>query len=153
MRITIILLSFILSFNALAGNKKKEKALRSNIITTSKKYVGVKYKMGGTTPKGFDCSGFTGFVFKNNGIALPRTSINQSKEGKKVSLKKAKPGDLIFFTGYKKKPKKVGHVGIVVKSEKGVVTFIHASSSKGIRIDNTQNLYYKPRFLKVTNPI
>lgn len=100
----------------------------SAIIATAKKYIGVKYVYGGTSPSGFDCSGFVQYVFAKNGISLPRVSRDQFKAGTSVSFKNLKPGDLVFFSIAKNKV--VDHVGIYV----GNGQFINASSSKGVTI-------------------
>lgn len=91
---------------------------------------------GGTTPSGFDCSGFTKYVFAKNGVTLPRVSRDQYKKGTSVSLSNLKPGDLIFFSFAKNGV--VDHVGIHV----GNGQFINASSSKGVTI-YTLGTYWK----------
>ena len=78
------------------------------IVNTAKKYLGVKYVYGGTTPAGFDCSGLVKYVFNKNGISVSRTSASQALQGKKVSTSDLQPGDLLFFT----KNGRVHHVGI-----------------------------------------
>jgi len=103
--------------------------LRQNILSTAKKYLGVKYQWGGSTPvTGFDCSGFVSYVFKQNGITLPRVSRDQFTVGTKVSFENLQPGDLVFFsfTGNGI----VNHVGIYL----GGGQFINASSSKGVTV-------------------
>ena len=86
--------------------------------------MGVPYKWGGTTPKGFDCSGFTQYVFKKAGVSLPRTSSAQGKVGTKVSRSELRSGDLVMFPG---------HVGIYI----GDGMFIHSPSpGKSVRIDD-----------------
>lgn len=100
----------------------------SAIIATGKQYLGVKYVYGGTTPSGFDCSGFTQYVFAKNGISLPRISRDQYQKGTSVSLSNLKAGDLVFFSFAKNGV--VDHVGISV----GNGQFINASSSKGVTI-------------------
>lgn len=88
--------------------KKSSKALiirvssqSASIVKTAKKYVGTPYRSGGTTPKGFDCSGFTSYVYKKAGVKnLPRTTSGQRHVGKKISKKSAKPGDLIYSPGH-----------------------------------------------------
>lgn len=98
------------------------------IIATGKQYIGIKYVYGGTTPSGFDCSGFTKYVFGKNGINLPRISRDQYNVGTSISFNNLKPGDLIFFSFAKNGV--VDHVGIFI----GNGQFINASSSKGVTI-------------------
>lgn len=112
-----------------------------DVIGTAKKYMGVPYVFGGTTPRGFDCSGFLQFVFAKQGLHIPRLADDQYKLG--VSVRNAKalvPGDLVFFTTYTAGP---SHCGIYL----GKGDFIHTSSSKGVRVDNLSNDYWKPRFI------
>ncbi len=100
----------------------------SAIIATAKKYIGVNYVYGGTTPSGFDCSGFTQYVFGKNGVSLPRISRDQYQRGSSVSFGNLRSGDLVFFSFAKNGV--VDHVGISV----GNGQFINASSSKGVTI-------------------
>ena len=108
----------------------------SAIIATSKQYIGVKYVYGGTTPAGFDCSGFVKYVFAKNGISLPRVSRDQFNVGTPVSFSNLRPGDLVFFSLAKNGV--VDHEGIYV----GNGQFINASSSKGVTI-YTLGSYWK----------
>lgn len=112
----------------------------SNIIATANSYIGVPYVWGGTSPKGFDCSGFVCYVFGKYKIWLPRTAANQYTKGIEVSKANLKTGDLVFFTTY---ASGASHVGIYI----GNGDFIHASSSKGITISNLSNNYYKQRYI------
>ena len=100
----------------------------SAIIATGKQYIGVKYVFGGTTPSGFDCSGFTQYVFAKHGISLPRVSRDQYKLGTSVAFSNLQPGDLVFFSLGKNGS--MDHMGIYV----GNGQFINASSSKGVTI-------------------
>lgn len=111
-----------------------------SIIKTAKKYMGTRYRFGGTTPKGFDCSGFVQYVFKQNGFDLPRTADEQYKLGQRVK-KRAElvPGDLVFFSTYEKG---ASHCGVYL----GKNQFIHVSSSKGVRVDSLDDSYWKPRW-------
>ncbi|RWR13952.1 C40 family peptidase [Siminovitchia fortis] len=107
----------------------------SAIVKEGKKYLGVRYKYGGTTPKGFDCSGFTSYTFKKKNVKLPRTAAEQYKKGKSVSKKNLKSGDLVFFKTTSKK--KISHVGIYIGNNK----FIH-SAGKGVSITSINDPYY-----------
>ncbi len=106
----------------LTSKKPKKKAAKKNgasVAAYAKKFVGNPYKYGGTSlTKGADCSGFTMSVFKKFGIKLPHSSSAQRKYGKAVSLKNAKPGDLVCYSG---------HVGIYIGNGK----IVHASTPKG----------------------
>lgn len=101
---------------------------------------GTPYRTGGISTSGFDCSGFTKYVYQKMGVNLPRVSTDQFKQGSAVSKSELKPGDLVFFntTG-----KGVSHVGIYL----GDGEFAHSSSSKGVRIDSLNNSYYKARYV------
>lgn len=98
------------------------------VISTAKRYLGVSYVWGGTTPSGFDCSGFTQYVFAQHGISLPRISRDQFNTGTPVSFNNLQPGDLIFFS--LDQDRVIDHVGIYI----GGGQFINASSSKGVTI-------------------
>ena len=110
------------------------------IIETGRKYMGVPYVFGGTTPSGFDCSGFVQYVFKQNGIIIPRLADEQYKLGKSVKTSELIPGDLVFFSTYEKG---ASHCGIYI----GDGRFLHTSSSRGVRVDELSNEYWAPKFL------
>lgn len=105
-----------------------------NLAEFASTLLGRKYVWGAVGPKNFDCSGFTSYVFRNQGIELPRTSRMQYTQGEKVDRSDLRPGDLMFFSSPRTRKGVVGHVGMVVSvdEESGSVTFIHASTSKGI---------------------
>jgi peptidoglycan DL-endopeptidase CwlO len=98
----------------------------TRVLQTADRYVGVPYVWGGNTPDGFDCSGFTKYVFARQGVSLPRTSREQSRVGQGVDLDFAafQPGDLLFFA---EPGEAVSHVAIYV----GDGQIIHASSAMG----------------------
>jgi len=113
--------------DALKGKDTTNGAAKTqNILATAKSYTGVPYLWGGTTPSGFDCSGFTQYVFMKNGITLPRTSSQQYQVGAAVSFNTLQPGDLVFFNF--NSGSVVSHVGIYL----GDGQFISATSSKGV---------------------
>lgn len=122
---------------------KSEKV--EEILRTAKKYLGVKYIWAANGPSAFDCSGFTKYVFKKNGISLPRYSGHQANIGKKVKFENLEKGDLVFFDTAKKFTKTVNHVGIFIGNDK----FIHASSGgKKVMITSFQKKkFYKNKFL------
>ena len=109
------------------------------IIATAKQYIGVPYVWGGSTPSGFDCSGFVQYVFARHGITLPRTSRDQYSVGTWVSKSNLQPGDLVF---YNTSGSGVSHLGIYI----GNGQFIHASSSKGVMISEMSNSYWSARY-------
>jgi NlpC/P60 family len=135
--ISVILLSLPFLFFAKTTANAAEK---ENIVDYAKKFIGVPYKWGGTTPKGFDCSGFLTYVFKEYSVQLPRTSVDQFSKGESVDRDSLVPGDLVFFNTNKKGP---SHVGMYIGNNE----FIHASSGKGVTISNLDMSYYKTKYI------
>lgn len=120
----------------------------NDIIQEAKRYQGTRYQYGGTTKNGMDCSGLIYVAFKENDVALPRVSRDMAKKGSKVSLSKAKKGDLVFFQTNKNRTV-INHVGLVTSVEAGVVKFIHSSSSRGVIISSLDENYWKSAFVEV----
>ena len=118
-----------------------------SIINFAKNYMGLHYIYGGTTPKGFDCSGFMLYIFKNFGIHLPRTASAQFAAYQSVAKENLRKGDLIFFES-RKRNNRIGHVGMVVSDsiENNTFKFIH-SSVKGVKISSLDQDYYAKRYL------
>jgi hypothetical protein len=112
----------------------------SVVIQTSKQYIGVPYKYGGTTPSGFDCSGYIQYVFKKVGVQLPRTAADMYHSKKLESVKTPQPGDIVFFETYKPGP---SHVGLYLGNKQ----FIHASTSYGVTVTSMNKSYWTSRFL------
>ncbi len=112
------------------------------------KYLGTRYRRGASGPKAFDCSGFVGFVFKNFGFNLSRSSRSQYAEGVRVDRDDLRPGDLLFFSGRSGRGA-VGHVAMVVDvNSDGSCTFIHASTSKGVTYQKfPDGGYYSKRYI------
>ena len=111
----------------------------SKVISYAKKLLGKPYVWGAQGPNGFDCSGFTYYVYKNAaGITLPRTSSQQSRYGTAVSKSNLKPGDLVFFDTSGPNNGGVTHVGMYI----GNGQFIHAASGQGRVVINDLNSSY-----------
>ena len=101
---------------------------RNQIVEDAGKYLGSPYKYGGNSRKGLDCSGLVHLVYLEAGIELPRTSAQQFRTGKSISLNKSQKGDLVFFT----QKGKLNHVGIITKISKGSIWVIHSTTSRGV---------------------
>ena len=123
----------------------KEAPKEDKIIETAKNFLGVKYVWAANGPSAFDCSGFTKYVFKQNGITLPRHSANQAHLGEKIEFSELQKGDLVFFDTEKKFKNRVNHVGIYIGDHK----FIHASSAnkKVVITSFDEKKFYKDKFL------
>ena len=112
--------------------------------------MGTPYRWGGTTRTGMDCSGLLVTSFRSCGLALPRTSAEQSETGRLVSIYDVAPGDLVFFAT---KGRRVSHVGMVTEVRgKHDVQFIHTSSSLGVIESNLFSDYYRKNFVKARRP-
>jgi len=139
--VILIILTSCKNFYNNNNNKinTREDILRKEIVSTSRSLIGSKYRYGGIDPsKGFDCSGFTYYVFKKNNIKLPHSSSAQSKKGKKIKPENAKPGDLVFF----KHRGRINHVGIIVSNSDKHLIVIHSTTSEGVKKDDILNSEY-----------
>lgn len=118
------------------------------IVKTAMQFLGVPYRYGTSSPKSFDCSGFTSYVFKQYDISLSRCASSQYSQGKNIKSKSdLRAGDLVFFQGRSGKGG-VGHVGIVAEVHKDkTFTFVHASCSKGITTEKSTTAYYSQRYI------
>ena len=138
----------------LVGCKTSKKIIESEhhvtkIIQTARSYAGTPYKWGGTSRSGLDCSGLLVISFQSAGIEIPRTSKDQSKMGKEVSMHELKPGDLVFFSAKKFSIGKISHVGLVTGvNGKHNIQFIHASTKLGVVENNIYTDYYRRIFVK-----
>ncbi|MDL2261894.1 C40 family peptidase [Bacteroidales bacterium OttesenSCG-928-I21] len=119
-----------------------------NVISFAKTYIGSPYKYGGNSPSGFDCSGFIVYIFTNNGIDVPRNTSDMLKISNKIEMQDIMPGDLVFFKGRNINSDSIGHVALVTEKTKNGFKMIHATSSKGVIInDFEQYEYWKTRYL------
>lgn len=110
-------------------------------------FEGTPYKAKGKNPEGFDCSGFTRYIFKEFGIYLPASSKGQAQYRDPVLEEELQLGDLVFFLGSNINSKVIGHVGIVTEVTQYSVKFVHSSTSNGIMVnDLKQDAYYKLRY-------
>lgn len=123
--------------------------LVSNVINFAQKHLNIRYRSGGTTPKGFDCSGFTRFCFSKFGISLPHSSAAQGNVGQEINKAEAQPGDLIFFKGHSASGSRIGHVGMITEVIGDKIKFIHSAWNGGIRYDYLHADYYQRRFVGV----
>ncbi|MBO7540222.1 MAG: C40 family peptidase [Bacteroidales bacterium] len=133
-------------FVALAVNALAQ-TTADDVISVARKYIGTPYRAAGRTPKGFDCSGFTRYVYSHFGFDLSGSAPGQWHHGRSVSRSELQRGDLVFFGG-RRHSRSIGHVGIVteVYPDKGTFDFIH-SSSTGVRISASTEAYYKNRYV------
>lgn len=136
-------LTFKKKNNKLKGLDIKQKATSKNVkevLTYANTFTGVPYKFGGTTPAGFDCSGYIRYVFQKIGYDLPRQADEQYEVGKEVEKQNLQPGDLVFFETYEPG---ISHSGIYI----GDGQFISATSSSGVAIADIDDGYWGPRYV------
>ncbi len=124
------------------NNISTDTNITENLISLAKSKLGHSYEIAKSGPDHFDCSGFVYYLFKNNGIKIPRTSLSQSKSGDKLKRDELKRGDMVFFDTYNRKH--VNHSGVYIGDGK----FIHSSSGKahGVTISDLDKGFYKDKF-------
>lgn len=128
---------------------QNQRGIVDEILDYAFKFRGVPYRHGASSPRAFDCSGFTSYVFKRFGINLDRRSSTQIYDGRRVSRTDLQPGDLVFFNG-RAVNKRIGHVGIVTEvdnNRSGGFKFIHASVSRGVIESHSSETYYSRRYM------
>ena len=124
---------------------------RDSIVSFAQSFLKVPYLWGGVSPKGFDCSGFLYYVYRQHKINVSRTSSSYSNKGTEVKFENVKPADILLFTGSDASNRKIGHIGMVLSNINGIVLFIHASSSRkhyGVTVTKYNDSGYVKRFLK-----
>ncbi len=135
-KVVVLVLSLVLFLGIEVGSAFAETPLNSTVDSLE----GAPYKWAGTTEKGFDCSGFTAYVFAKFGIDLPHSSKSQNKEGYWIPKEDLRPGDLVFFNT---DGKGVSHVGIYL----GEGEFIHSATNKGVMKNQMSEAYYENRYV------
>jgi cell wall-associated NlpC family hydrolase len=114
------------------------------MINNAMNFLGVRYRGGGTTIAGMDCSGMVTAVFNIFGLQLPRSSHEMARVGEKIDRSEVKKGDLVFFKTNGRN--QINHVGMVVEVEGDEIKFIHSSTQKGVIISSTKEPYYQRTF-------
>ncbi|MFC5977734.1 C40 family peptidase [Flavobacterium salmonis] len=158
--VPVLLLLFIILFSSFTlkkNNKMQSDSVkiqtaieRDSIISYAKQHLGTRYLYASSNPgKGFDCSGFVYYVFKNFGLTLPRSSGGYKNIGKSLKPEEFKVGDVLVFYGYKDR-NVIGHVGIICEANGMQSKFIHASSGKAQKVTITalDEEHYTRRFYK-----
>jgi len=133
------------TYSALLGKSMPEVSRGSSyisrrVVQISYEYLGTPYVFGGTSPSGFDCSGYVRYVFAQAGVYLPRTADAQYEVGYPVSRGELRTGDLVFFSTYEYGP---SHVGIYL----GDGNFINASTSRGVAVDSLYSSYWNSCYI------
>ncbi|WP_425517512.1 C40 family peptidase [Paenibacillus agaridevorans] len=129
-------LMFLLGGGSVFAQKSEPTVLMESV----NEVIGSPYKWGGTTVKGFDCSGFILHIFNQFDVKLPRTSSSQADTGIEVAKGKLREGDLVFFNT---SGKGISHAGIYIGEGK----FAHSSTSRGVTISKLSDDYYKKRYV------
>jgi cell wall-associated NlpC family hydrolase/spore germination protein YaaH len=125
--------------------------LIDQLIASASDNIGTRYRSGGTSKAGFDCSGLMCSTFEGFDIKLPRSSIEQSSFGERIETENAQKGDLIFFKTNGRS--RINHVGMVVEVVDGEIKFIHSSIHSGVIISSTKESYYQRNFAQVNRVV
>ena len=140
-----------------AGNQPRPIAINTTkaskkvnaVVKSALRYTGTRYRFGGSTKKGMDCSGLVYTALLENDITFPRVSYHMAEQGKKIGLRQVQKGDLLFFKTAKTR-RRVNHVGMVVKVDSKGIQFIHSTSSRGVIVSSLKEGYWNSAFVKAT---
>ena len=147
----LFLIPVFLLYGCAAGKRARSKEINA-IIETARSYTGTPYKDGGLNRSGLDCSGLIYVSYRSAGLNLPRTTKELSNFGKRISMQKLRPGDILFFSK-KKGRRKVAHAGLVTEIRgRRSVRFIHASTRLGVVESELYTDYYQSIFVKARRP-
>ena len=133
--------------NKIGTSEKNISKKTEKIINTALSYNGTRYKYGGTTKKGMDCSGLVYTSFLEHDVPLNRTSSSMAQQGKKIKLSDAREGDLLFFRTNKKNSK-INHVGLIVTIDGSDIKFIHSTTSRGVIVSSIKEGYWNYAFVE-----
>ncbi len=122
-----------------------------SLYSFAKTHIGIRYRYGGTDARGFDCSGFVLYCFKQFGYKLPHEAGQQRKVSISQTKETAQKGDIIYFGYYNKRSRSyyISHSGIVASTDGGKIWFIHSASNVGIRLDCLDQAWYRQRFVGI----
>lgn len=133
--------------NAPRSGESPTAYIRADIVDHAEELLGLKYKYGGNNPRqGFDCSGLVLYLYQHAGIDIARVSRDQAKQGDRIPLKDARPGDLIF---YKRGTGSVFHVSVIVETGVNKLVVVHATNSGVIREDVLESRYWEPKIYQI----
>lgn len=142
-QLDLLLQEFIIQMNEKA---EQLAGVSDKVIDSAFDFYGVRYRFGGMSSSGIDCSGLVINAFSDTEVDLPRRSLDMAKVGQKVSKTQAQKGDLIFF---KTRGARISHVGIITEVLEDEIKFIHSSTSKGVIVSSTKENYYRSRFVQI----
>jgi LysM repeat protein len=128
-------------------NRMYDSAFVDQLISKASENIGTRYRSGGTTTQGFDCSGLMCYTFSSYDIKLPRSSIEMASYGSVVDAQSAQKGDLIFFKTNGRR--QINHVGMVIEVSDGEIKFIHSSNHGGVMISSTKESYYEKNLAQI----
>jgi cell wall-associated NlpC family hydrolase len=124
-----------------------------SVVNFGKELIGLPYRYGGSSLKGFDCSGFIRYIFQKYGYSFPHSSMAYAKIGTKIkrdSILSVKKGDLLLFKGRNIKSKRIGHIALVVEINDNEILMLHSCCDKGIAIENyLTSAYYPKRLVEI----
>lgn len=119
------------------------------VVRTALTFTGTRYRFGGTTSKGMDCSGLLYTAFQEHDFSLPRVSHQMADQGRRVRVEQLRKGDLLFFKTTRRGGK-INHVGLVVEIAGDDVRFIHSTSSRGVIVSSLREGFWNYAFVKAT---
>lgn len=128
-------------------NRVYDAAFVDELVLKVSENIGTRYRSGGTSTDGFDCSGLMYYTFSSYDIKLPRSSVEMASYGLKIDAQNAQKGDLIFFKT--RGSGRINHVGMVVEVLDGEIKFIHSATHGGVIISSTKESYYQRNLAQV----